>query len=124
MCTSSPSLKRAILGEDGGNGIMWFLAVFTASVSTPAKTVTKWSGFLLFCMLNLAAGLALAAAQPQTEFTTTRVVPSFFSAFSTASLVYSSSNPAVAKSARMGFTNSSGYIGFIFIKVQRYGFVG
>src|SRR6056297_484763 len=124
MCTNSPSLNKAMLGEDGGKGTIWFLAVATASISTPAKTVTKLFGFLLFCRLNLAAGLALAAAQPQTEFTTTKVVPSFFKASLTASLVCSSSNPAPAKSSRIGFTNSSGYIDFFLIMVQRYGIVG
>src|SRR5690606_6407353 len=116
--TSSPSLNSAMLGEDGGKGTIWFLAVSTASVSTPAKTVTKWSGVLLFCRLSLAAGLALAAAQPHTEFTTTKVVPSCLRASSTASEVCSSWNPAVARSALMGLTNSSGYIDSILLVVK------
>jgi hypothetical protein len=89
-------------------------AASTASRSTPAETVTSLAGGLSFLRLILAAGLALAAAQPQTEFTTTRVVPSPVIAFSTASAVYSSSNPAEARSSRMGFTNSAGYIAFLF----------
>ena len=44
----SPFLKSAILGDDGGKGNINSLAAFVASVSTPAKTVTKLSGFLLF----------------------------------------------------------------------------
>ena len=39
-------MKSAIQGELGGNGAKCFLASATASVSKPAKTVVKWSGFL------------------------------------------------------------------------------
>lgn len=46
MCTNSPSLKRATQGELGGNGAKCFLAASTASLSKPAKTVVRWSGFL------------------------------------------------------------------------------
>src|SRR5690606_16850974 len=115
MCTNSPSLNKAIQGELGGNGIMCSLALSTASLSTPAKTVTMWSGRLIFCKLILAPGRALAAAQPQTELTTTSVVPSFANAVSTASAVCNSSKPTLVKSSRMGFTNSAGYISFNFL---------
>src|SRR5690554_1512659 len=117
MWTSSPFLKRAILGDDGGKGIIRSLAAFTASVSTPAKTVTKWAGFFAFLKLILAAGLAFAAAHPQTEFTTTKVVPSWLMALSTALAVYNSSNPADAKSCLMGFINSAGYIYVVFCSI-------
>src|SRR5690606_25884403 len=115
--TSSPFLKRAILGEEGGKGTIRSLAAFTASVSTPAKTVTRWAGFFVFLKLILAAGLAFAAAHPQTEFTTTKVVPSWLMALSTASAVYNSSNPADAKSCLIGFTSSAGYIYFVFAQL-------
>jgi hypothetical protein len=55
-------------------------------------------------------GRALPAAQPQTEFTTTNVVPSWlFRASSTSSGVLSSTNPWAVSSALMGATSISGY---------------
>jgi len=110
MCTNSPSLNKAILGELGGNGIIYSRTFSVASLSTPAKTVTRLVGLFAFCKLTLAAGLALAAAQPQTEFTTTKVVLSFAIAASTASAVCNSSKPTLVKSSRIGFTNSGGYM--------------
>ena len=41
MWTKVPFLNKAMLGEEGGKGINISLAPFVASVSTPAKTVTK-----------------------------------------------------------------------------------
>src|SRR5690606_21656977 len=113
MCTNSPSLNKAIQGELGGNGIMCSLALSTASLSTPAKTVTKLLGCFAFLILILAPGRALAAAQPQTEFTTTNVVPAFAKALSTASAVCNSSKPTLVKSSRIGFTNSGGCISLV-----------
>src|SRR5690606_40566571 len=78
-------LNKAIEGDDGGKGNIFSRAVFTASLSTPAKTVTTLDGFLLFSKLIIAPGRALRAAQPQTELTTTKVVPSLDKAFSTSS---------------------------------------
>ena len=69
---------------------MCCLAVSTASLSTPAKTVTKCSGFFTPSKLIFAPGLAFLAAQPQTELTTTSVVPACFNTFSTASAVCNS----------------------------------
>ena len=43
-----------------------------ASVSTPAKTVYRFFGIELFFNDFKTPGLALAAAQPQTELTTIR----------------------------------------------------
>jgi|GEM_PF-5007740 hypothetical protein len=103
-------------GEDGGKGNIISRAVSTASKSTPANTVTKRSGVCGLLRLILAPGRAFPAAQPQTEFTITRVVPSAFRASLTAWAVYSSSNPASTKSNLMGRTNSSGYIILFFRK--------
>src|SRR5690606_21488811 len=110
MCTNSPFLNNAMEGDDGGKGNIFSRAVFTASLSTPAKTVTIFDGFLELFKLITAPGRALRAAQPQTEFTTTNVVPSFDKAFSTSSDVYNASKPAEVNSASIGFTISSGYI--------------
>src|SRR5690606_2062630 len=111
---NSPFLNKAIDGELGGKGIIWALAASTASRSTPAKTVIKLSGFFSFARDMLAPGRALAAAQPQTEFTTTRVVPSFFKASLTSFAVCNSEKPTFVRSSRIGFTNSAGYIIFLF----------
>ena len=105
-------MNRAILGEEGGKGTMWLLAKSVASRSTPAKTVTKLVGFASFDKDKRTAGLALAAAQPQTEFTTTNVVPSFFKADSTWSGVVRSSKPREVNSAFIGSNISLGYIFF------------
>src|SRR5690606_18527719 len=110
ICTNSPSLNKAILGEEGGKGTIKDLALLVASISKPANTVYKLSGFLLFAKLILAPGLAFAAAQPQTEFTTTRAVPGFAKAASTSSGVCNSSKPTFVNSSFIGFTNSAGYI--------------
>ena len=83
MCTKLPSLNNAIAGEDGGKGIINSLAFPTASVSTPAKTVTKLFGTFSACNEATVPGLQVPAAQPQTELTTTKVVPSFFNISST-----------------------------------------
>ncbi len=64
----------------------------------------------------IAPGLAVPAAQPQTEFTITKVVPFLDIAVSTSSLVYNASKPAFVNSSRIGFTNSSGYIIIIILK--------
>src|SRR5690606_40051952 len=66
-----------------------------------------WSGFFSLRKLIFAPGLAFAAAHPQTEFTTTSVVPSLSTAFLTPSAVCNSSNPADARSSLIGFTNRS-----------------
>jgi hypothetical protein len=58
----------------------------------------------------IAAGRADPAAHPQTEFTTTNVVPSAFIADLTSSAVFVSVYPLFASSARMGAIISSGYI--------------
>ena len=83
MCTNSPFLNNAILGEEGGKGTIRARARSVASKSTPAKTVTSVLGFFSFANEIRTPGLAFAAAQPQTEFTTTKVVPSALIASST-----------------------------------------
>jgi hypothetical protein len=60
----------------------------------------------------LTAGRALAAAQPQTELTTTKAVPGFDKAASTDSDDINSSKPMVVNSSFIGFTISAGYIIF------------
>src|SRR5439155_18252998 len=63
-------------------------------------------------MASAAAGRALRAAQPQTEFTTTSVgARSLPSTASTSSEVRSSSNPRLVSSSRIGRTISGSYIG-------------
>ena len=114
MCTSSPSLNKAMLGEEGGKGNIYWRASSVASRSTPANTVVRWSGFFSFCKLYSTAGRALRAAQPQTEFTTNKVVPSLSMACFTASTVFNSLKPTLVSSSIIGFTNSGGYIIFLF----------
>ena len=53
-----------------------------ASRSTPAKTVVSLEGKTSFSSESLTPGLAFAAAHPQTELTTTNVVPELFIALS------------------------------------------
>ena len=111
-------MNNAIDGEEGGNGAIIERAASVASLSTPAKTVTKELGTFSLSKENLTPGLAFAAAQPQTEFTTTKVVPS---ALIAASIVYTSLTclkPTAVNSSRIGCTNSAGYI-IIFLLVQR-----
>src|SRR5712692_12103821 len=63
-------------------------------------------------MASAAAGLALRAAQPHTEFTTTSVgARSLASTASTSSGVRSSSKPRRVNSSRIGRTISGSYIG-------------
>src|SRR2546425_4163125 len=63
-------------------------------------------------MASAAAGRALRAAQPHTEFTTTSVgARSVPSTVSTSSGVRSSSNPRLVNSSRIGRTISGSYIG-------------
>ncbi len=90
MCTNCPSLNKATDGEEGGKGIIISLALEVDSVSTPAKTVVKLLGVLSNCKDAITPGLAVPAAQPQTEFTMTKVVPSFFIILSTSSTVFNS----------------------------------
>ena len=70
-------MNNAIHGDDGGKGNIKLLADSVASLSTPAKTVNKLLGSFSFCNDSKTPGLALAAAQPQTEFTTITEVPDF-----------------------------------------------
>src|SRR5690606_34218400 len=107
---NSPFLKRAIEGDDGGNGNIFSLAACTASLSTPANTVTIFDGFFSFAKLKIAPGLAFLAAQPHTELTTTNVVPSALIASSTSVVVCNDLKPAETNSSFIGFTISSGYI--------------
>ena len=111
---NSPSLNNATAGEDGGNGIICSLAFWVDSLSTPAKTVVKFD--LVFSLQTLkmliAPGLAVPAAHPHTEFTTTRRC-SFFCQLHCQhlqSLYTMLQNHALVSSSRIGFTNSSGYI--------------
>src|SRR6266545_1379049 len=63
-------------------------------------------------MASAAAGRAFRAAQPHTEFTTTRVgARALASTASTSSAVRSSSKPRRVSSSRMGRTISGSYIG-------------
>ena len=54
----------------------------------------------MFCKLSLAPGLALAAAHPHTELTTTKVVPFFAMAVSTDEAAASRRAARDAKRAR------------------------
>ena len=67
--TSSPFLKRAIHGEEGGKGTISTLAASVASLSTPAKTVNNCRGILSLINDWITPGLAFAAAHRQTELT-------------------------------------------------------
>ena len=87
--TNFPSLNNPIAGELGGNGKVNSLAFATASLSTPANTVTKFVGCFSCLTDDKAAGLAFDAAQPQTELITNKVVPSFWDKmFDTSSEVF------------------------------------
>ena len=44
-------------GEDGGNGLIYSLALEVAPISCPAKTVANTSGFGLNVQANFTAGL-------------------------------------------------------------------
>jgi hypothetical protein len=70
-------LNNAIDGDDGGKGNISSLAVFVASISKPANTVQRLSGFILLDNDIITPGLAFLAAHPQTELTTINVVPCF-----------------------------------------------
>jgi hypothetical protein len=59
----------------------------------------------------------LPAAHPHTEFKTIRTVPSVLMALVTRSAVVVSSKPIFDNSARIGATNSGGYIIYLFCKV-------
>jgi hypothetical protein len=62
-------------------------------------------------MAIFAPGLALAAAQPQTEFTTKSTVPSFLSSTSeTSSGLDNPSKPKSVRSRAIGVVNSIGYM--------------
>jgi hypothetical protein len=61
----------------------------------------------------------LPAAQPQTLFKTTRTVPSLFTAESTSSVVIACAKPTLSKSARIGATNSGGYIVVYFFVITK-----
>ena len=74
--------------------------------------MVRLSGFLSNCKEATAPGLAVPAAQPQTEFTITKVVPFVAIAASTSSAEYKAEKPLFVSSSRIGFTNSSGYIVF------------
>ena len=101
-------------GDDGGYGIMYALAVSTASFSIPAKTVTNLLGFLAPSIAMRTPGRAFAAAHPHTELTITKTVPSDFTAESTSVAVNNCSKPTFVNSSRIGATIYSGYIIFYF----------
>lgn len=86
------------------------LASAVASLSTPANTVMSCAGVLSLASDIRTPGRALAAAQPQTEFTTTSVEPFLFIAEATLSGVVHWSKPTAVSSSRMGLTISEGYI--------------
>ena len=90
--------KQSQTWRGGGKGTILALAASVASRSTPANTVYKWSGVLELFNDILTAGRALAAAHPQTEFTTTRAVPNFDIADSTSSVDNNSLKPMVVNS--------------------------
>jgi hypothetical protein len=82
-----------------------------ASASLPAKTVMAFWGSLAWRMATLTAGRALAAAQPHTELTTTKVVPLESARYlSTSAAVRVSLMPSSVSSLRMGAIISSSYI--------------
>src|ERR1700722_12304295 len=68
------------------------------------------SGLTEFCRARRTPGRIFPAAQPQMEFTTTKVVPGWASAASTSSAVRASLIPTRVSSSRMGITMISGYI--------------
>jgi hypothetical protein len=61
----------------------------------------------------------LPAAQPHTEFNTKRTVPSVLIALVTRSAEVASSKPILVNSARIGATNSGGYIFKFFAKLYQ-----
>ena len=103
-------MKSAILGLEGGNGAICFLAWATASTSNPANTVVIRSGVLLCVMADFTPGRQFPAAHPHTELITTKAVPSDFTAPSTSAGVRSSVIPAEVNSCFIGITISGGYI--------------
>ena len=100
-----PSLKRAILGEDGGKGNILDLAVSVASISKPANTVQRLSGVFPFCNDRTTPGRAFFAAHPQTELTTNSVVPLLLIADSTSSFVFKSLKPDSVSSNSVSYTH-------------------
>jgi hypothetical protein len=82
----------------------------TASVSCPAKTVINLAGLRSPFRLCNTPGRQLPAAQPHTEFITTKVVSELpFMALFTSSAVLSSVKPLFVSSALIGATIISGY---------------
>src|SRR5579872_2241229 len=111
MWTRLPSLNNANDGEDGGYPVKYERARSVASISWPAKTLNKRSGRAEFCKAVRTAGRRRPAAQPQIEFTITRVVPcAACNLLSTSFAVFNSSTPKRVRSSRMGITIISGYI--------------
>jgi hypothetical protein len=113
MCTNSPFLNKAILGD--GERDMCCRSINCIFVNS-CKTVIKWSGF--FHLLNSFCSWAcITAAQPQTEFTTTSVVPSLI-AFLRLQHYVNLENLLQLILLCIGFTISSGYISFILIIIN------
>jgi hypothetical protein len=77
-----------------------------ASRSWPAKTVPTCWGRVACFRATFTPGRAMPAAQPQTEFTITSLVPGRFMKASTSAAVRSSSTPAEVRSRRMGSTRA------------------
>src|SRR3990170_4900942 len=79
-------------------------------MSAPANTVASTSGRFGCCIAIAMPGLALPAAQPHTEFTTSISVPLvFLTASSTSAAVFSSFAPIAVISPRIGAISISGY---------------
>src|SRR5208282_2612638 len=108
-----PSLKMATDGDDGSTLGISSRARAVASMSTPAKTVVKWSGMTLFWSALVTPGLAPPAAQPQTELTTSSVVPGMATAASTSAAALRGVTPHCESSSHIGRTASGSYKGCI-----------
>ena len=85
------------------------------SIVSGANTVARLVGVLEFDKLAITPGLALAAAQPQTELTIIKVVPFFSIKSSTSFSENNSLKPLAVNCSLIGLINSAGYI-FIFYK--------
>src|ERR1019366_5541410 len=100
-------------GDEGSTLGISSRARAVASMSTPAKTVVKWSGMTAFWSALVTPGLAPPAAQPQTELTTRSMVPGMATAASTSAAALSGVTPHWESSSHIGRTASGSYKGCI-----------
>src|SRR5688500_1885189 len=96
-------------GDDGANPLKYSRALSVASISAPANTVARTSGFAECCSAWAMPGRALPAAQPQTELTTIITTPGDFITSPTDAAVRHSFAPRAVSSPRIGAIRYSGY---------------